>query len=198
MLNFSDQFFGSQFVGTTSETAPELTIRHADFATSILAYTENYWGGATVDHLMKISSVLKTDYRYSGMRYNVFGGAKFITKKKLRNKNNESIHAAFNYRYQSKIHQLDLGAYYYKNPLIFGLWYRGIPVGNTYASSDAIIFLLGIKNRNYSFNYSYDMSLGGLISRTGGSHEISVVYSFSNPNALVLKKRHAALPCPEI
>jgi hypothetical protein len=126
---------------------------------------------------MTISSVLRNDYRYAKMNVSVFGGIRIMTKKKVKEEKSEYIHIAANYIYQSKIHQLDLGAYYYKSPMIVGIWYRGIPFGNQYVNSDALIFLFGLKYKDYLFSYSYDMTLGKLISRTGGSHEIAFIYN---------------------
>lgn len=196
MLSFADQFFGSQFVGATSESLPYYHVQHADFAVSGLVYSKMYWGGITIDHLMNLSPELRTDYRYSDMRFSVFGGMKFITKKTVRNRNNEFLHAAFNYRYQARVHQLDIGAYYFRKPLMLGLWYRGIPVGNEYITSDALIFMLGVKYEDYTFTYSYDMTIGKLISATGGSHEVGIIISLDELIGKS-KRRYRAIPCPE-
>ena len=79
---------------------------------------------------------------------------------------------------------------------MFGIWYRGIPAGNQYASSDALIYLLGFKTKNITISYSYDMTIGQLISKTGGSHEIAISYSISGLNTS--RKRYHQIPCPEL
>jgi type IX secretion system PorP/SprF family membrane protein len=195
-LNFADQFFNGEFVGTTSETLPADLVQHADFAFSMLGYTENFWGGFNLNHLMSLSPVLSLDPKYPDLYLSVYGGAKITTKWTVQNRNNETLHLAFNFRNQSKVNQLDIGGYYFKNPLYFGLWYRGLPIGNVYRTSDAIIFLLGVKYNQLVLNYSYDMSLGSLISTTGGSHEISIVYSLSNSDNIARKKKYRKIPCP--
>lgn len=197
MLSFADQFFGSQFVGSTSESLPTMNVQHADFAASCLGYTANYWGGLTIDHLMKMSSVLSTDPRYSSMRISVFGGMKYSIKKRTRRKDYDFVYAAFNYRQQADIRQLDIGGYYLKKPFLVGLWYRGIPFGNKYASSDALIYLFGFKTKNFTVSYSYDMTVGQLISKTGGSHEIALSYSIDGQSKY-LKKRYHMIPCPDL
>lgn len=196
MLNFSDQFFGSEFIGSTSEVLPQQKVQHADFAFSCLGYSANYWFGLTFDHLMKVSPVLNTDSRYSAMRFSIYGGTKFTIKKRYRSKKSDAIYAAFNFRQQADIRQLDLGMYYLKSPIMFGIWYRGIPAGNQYASSDALIYLLGFKTKNITISYSYDMTIGQLISKTGGSHEIAISYSISGLNTS--RRRYHQIPCPEL
>jgi len=198
MLNFSDQFFGSQFVGSSSEILPSQTVQHVDFAFSCLGYSPNFWFGTTLDHLMKLSSVLKSDTKYSSMRFSLFGGVKKIVKKRYHSRDNETIHLAFNFRHQSDINQLDVGLYYFKNPLLFGIWYRGIPVGNLYSTNDAIIYLVGVRTRNLTISYSYDMTIGQLISKTGGSHEIAVSYSLNDLDNFLLRKRMHSIPCPDL
>lgn len=196
-LSFADQFFGNEFLGTTSEILPKQNVIHADFAVSALGYSDNYWVGFSIDHLMSLSSQLNQDLEYPDLRFSFFGGIKIITKRYFaRYKNNETVHLAFNFRNQAKINQLDIGGYYYRRPVMVGVWYRGIPLGNKYTSSDALIYMLGIKYGQFTFNYSYDMTLGGLIANTGGSHEISIVYQINSDNA-GRKRRFRAIPCPE-
>jgi type IX secretion system PorP/SprF family membrane protein len=196
-LNFADQYFDGDIVGSSSENIPALNVQHADFAVSCLAYTANYWGGVTVDHLMKISSVLNQDSRYSSMRISVFGGTKYTIKRRTRQKDYDVLYATFSYRQQSKIKQLDIGCYYLKSPIMFGLWYRGIPFGNKYATSDALVYFLGVKTKSLTISYSYDMTIGPLISKTGGSHEIAAVYYINNVYRPV-RRKYAQIPCPEL
>ena len=197
-LNFADQFFNGEFIGTTTEVLPPQQSQHADFAFSLIGYNENSWGGFNINHLMAISPILRDDPRYSDIYVSVFGGTRFITKWTVQDKENEVIHVAFNFRNQSKINQLDLGGYFFKRPLYIGLWYRGIPIGNTYPTSDALIFSLGVSYNRMVFSYSYDMTLGYLISTTGGSHEVSLVYYFFKAKEYYSKrKKYRKIPCPD-
>lgn len=197
MLSFADEFFGGQFIGSSSEVLPPTKSHIADFSISVLSYLQNWWFGSNVDHLMNISPVLRNDYRYVNMRVTVFGGYKHSIFKRVRDKTDEFIHAAFKYQYQSKIHQIDIGAYYNRNPFILGIWYRGIPAINLYPTADALVFLGGIKYNDFIFSYSFDMSLGKLISRSGGSHEISIIY-VHNQSLKVKPRKFKPIPCPEL
>lgn len=195
-LNFADQFFGDEFLGTTSELLPKQTVNHVDFSVSTMGYSDNYWFGFNVDHLLSLSPVLNSDLEYADLRFSFFGGVKIITKRYFaRYKNNETLHLAFNFRNQAKANQLDIGGYYFRKPVMIGVWYRGIPLGNKYTTSDALIFMLGVKYLDFTFSYSYDMTLGNLISTTGGSHEVSIIYTFTSKYST--KKRYRAIPCPE-
>ncbi|GAH63476.1 unnamed protein product, partial [marine sediment metagenome] len=95
---------------------------------------------------------------------------------------------------QEHFSQLDLGLYWYKNPLVFGVWYRGIPVLQKQIG-DAIILLVGYKTQDFHIGYSYDFTISNLITVTGGAHEISMVFEFrTNPRR---KRKIHAIPCPE-
>ncbi len=194
-ISFADQFFQDQYLGASSEVLPDERVQHADFALSGLGYFQNSWFGFTVDHLMNISPELRRDTRYTNMKVSLYGGYKYELAQRTRNKRDEFLHFAFNYFYQSQAHQLDIGFYYNRLPFVLGLWYRGIPVGNEYFSADALILLAGLKRNNMTFSYSYDMTLGKLISQTGGSHEFSIIYTMQPISAK--KKRYKAIPCPE-
>jgi hypothetical protein len=87
---------------------------------------------------------------------------------------------AFNYKKQADIQQLDLGVYWYNYPLVLGLWYRGIPYVNS-QRGDAMVFLVGIKTRQFNVGYSYDFTISNLLGAVRGSHEISLTYKFLLP-----------------
>ncbi|NHB69167.1 PorP/SprF family type IX secretion system membrane protein [Perlabentimonas gracilis] len=195
-LSFADQFFNGEFIGTTSEVLPPDRVQHADFAFSVMGYTENIWGGFNLNHLMSLSPVLSQDFKYPDLFFSIFGGVKLTTKRTVQNRNNETLHLAFNLRNQAKVNQLDIGGYYFRKPLYLGIWYRGLPIGNVYNNSDALIFLLGVKYNQLVFNYSYDMSLGSLISTTGGSHEISIIYHLSFKEGNEQRRKYRKIPCP--
>jgi hypothetical protein len=54
--------------------------------------------------------------------------------------------------------------------------------------------LAGIKFKTLEFAYSYDLTVSWLTYKTGGSNEISLIYTFSNPHKSA--KSHAKIiPC---
>ena len=199
-LDIGKLVFNSQITG--SGVSPSVTpppfdnVADVDFATSALVYNESTWAGLTLDHLLKPKTSFYGDASTVPIKLNLYGGTQILKKTRLRVKMQEVMSVAMNFQKQGKFYQTDLGLYYFKNPLIFGLWYRGIPLVTSQAG-DAIIGLIGIKTAQLHIGYSYDFTISNLISSTGGAHEISLVYEFNNLSLGQLKKRIKAIPCPE-
>ena len=91
----------------------------------------------------------------------------------------EVLSVAMNFQTQGKFYQSDLGLYYYKDPLVFGLWYRGIPFVTSQARR-CNHWIGRNKDQQLSLGYSYDFTISNLIGSSGGSHEISLIYEFNN------------------
>lgn len=196
-IDFSKLMFYDELDETIQMTLvapPEESKADVDFATSVMGYSDAYWGGITVDHMLRANQSLYGEKSLIPVKYSVFGGARIPLKEKLLLSYEESLTAAFLYKQQGDFQQLQLGAYYHKNPLVFGLWYRGIPVFKENPGSDALIFLMGYKIDNLSVGYSYDFTLSSLRNMTGGSHEISLNWNFEIRE---FKKRPTAVPCPD-
>jgi hypothetical protein len=104
----------------------------------------------------------------------------------------ESVTGAFYYRQQGSYHQADIGLYWFREPISFGVWYRGIPFSKTYKKYDALAFMAGYKLEQISFAYSYDFTISRLGIGSGGSHEISLIYEFK----VNTRKRWKPIPCP--
>jgi type IX secretion system PorP/SprF family membrane protein len=199
-LDINKLIFNSQITG--SGTSPSVTpppfenVADVDFATSALVYNSTTWAGFTFDHLLKPKTSFYGNDATVPIKFNFYGGTQILKKTRLKQKMQDVLSVALNFQKQGKFYQSDLGLYYYKDPLIFGLWYRGIPLVTTQAG-DAIIGLIGIKTNQLHIGYSYDFTISNLIGSTGGAHEISLVYEFNNMSLGQLKKRIRAIPCPE-
>jgi type IX secretion system PorP/SprF family membrane protein len=199
-LDIAKLVFNSQITG--SGTSPAITpppfdnVADVDFATSALVYNERTWAGITFDHLLKPKTSFYGDEATVPVKINFYGGTQILKQTRLRQKFQDILSVAINFQKQGKFYQSDLGLYYYKDPLIFGVWYRGIPFATSQAG-DAIIGLVGIKTSQLHIGYSYDFTISNLIGSTGGAHEISLVYEFNNLSLGQLKKRIRAIPCPE-
>jgi hypothetical protein len=109
----------------------------------------------------------------------VFGGVQILRRTRLKQTLQEVLSVAVNFQKQADFYQTDVGLYYYRDPLIFGLWDRGIPFVTT-QPGDAIIGLVGIKTKQLHIGYSYDFTISNLITSTSGSHELSLVYEFNS------------------
>ncbi len=203
-LTFGDQLLGNQQY--TVEAPPLAKKAYIDFSASLLGYTDLYWAGFSVDHLLRPSQSLYGLNNRMNMKLSIFGGAKILMRdqksRRVRyGRDIENVTVAFNYQYWDKFDQLDIGAYWTHDPLILGAWFRGIPLvdkkNKTFNNIDAIIVLVGFKiTPDLQIGYSYDMTvIRNLFSHTGGAHEISLVYEF-NKNLDRRFDKHTIIPCP--
>ncbi|KPK80874.1 MAG: hypothetical protein AMS27_16020, partial [Bacteroides sp. SM23_62_1] len=107
-LVFSDQISFDYINPSSIEIPPDERIGHFDFASSVLVYSDIFWFGATVDHLMSISNTLRNEIGYLPLKYSAFGGGKYIISHRTRSRKEESITGAFNFLAQGKFLYMDL------------------------------------------------------------------------------------------
>jgi len=194
-LVWSSQLTGS---GVTPSVSPPPfdNVADIDFSFSTLAYNDRIWAGFTLDHLLVPKTSFYGDDANVPIKFNLYGGMQIVKKTRLRTKLKEVMSVAMNFQKQAKFYQTDIGLYYYKDPLIFGLWYRGIPLVTSQAG-DAIIGLIGIKTSRLHIGYSYDFTISNLISSTAGAHEVSLIYEFTSSSIRGQRRKIRAIPCPE-
>ena len=171
--------------------------RKFDAAVSAMAYSDHFWLGTVLDHLIK-SNIGYTDIETRlPLRTTVYGGWKYRFRQRTRNQDEVSGTLAFMYRQQENYQQLDIGSYWYLNPFELGLWYRGIPIGGSdgLVNNDALIFLLGFNIGNVRLSYSYDLTISELAGHSGGANEFSVIFRFSTSGRN--KSPRGAIPCSE-
>lgn len=198
-INFSNLVFYDQLLNEGSSSSTIVTPSEplkgdVDVALSLLSYHNIFWFGSTVDHLLKGNQSLYGEQSPTPIKTSIFAGFKYLTRERLMRVNEESVTFTFLYKNQGEFSQLDLGAYYYKNPLMLGIWYRGIPINTkTYPGSDALAFMFGYKLDRISMGYSYDYTVSKLRTNTGGAHEISLIYHLKVPH---WERKPTAIPCP--
>lgn len=199
-LLWADQISVSENAPSTAEVLPMNRVGALDFSTSTLAYSDKFWFGVSVDHLLKPNHSLYFHDEEDGnpahvpIKYSIFGGTKFIRHEHLLRPIPTSLQLAFLFKSQKQYNQLDLGVYWYRSPIVLGFWYRGIPFYNSNYNRDAFTVLLGYKLKDINIGYSYDFTISKLIARTGGSHEISLSYNFKTK---IRKRKPKMLPCPD-
>lgn len=199
-LLWNDQISASGNAAASAEIVPMKGVGDIDFSTSLLTYSDKAWIGFAIDHLLKPNQSLYFYEEETGnpakvpIKYSLFGGLKYTRPEHLLRPIPTSFQLAFLYKQQENFRQLDIGLYYYRSPVIAGIWYRGIPFYKEVFNRDAITLLFGVKTSNMSIGYSYDFTVSKLITSTGGSHEISLSYTFRTKP---LKHKPKAVPCPE-
>lgn len=206
-VDYSRLMFGDQLYWNSSTsmdnyyTQPKTT--YIDFAASCMAYTKRYWTGLKIDHLLTPNQSLINGESQSIIprAYTIFGGYKFATNGRFGRYDEESLTLAFLYKSQGKFDQLDLGGYWSQQPLVIGLWYRGIPIlkkyKDGYANNDALVILAGYKIDDLSIGYSYDFTISRLMNSTGGAHELSIIFLFNQDQKVKKKRRHVIVDCPK-
>ncbi|MEQ8623866.1 MAG: PorP/SprF family type IX secretion system membrane protein [Vicingaceae bacterium] len=165
---------------------------------AVLAHLEKYWLGFSLDHLNRPNYSLLGGESALPIKLSIHGGWNFEIDKPGSNYGTNTIRAIAHYKAQQDWDQFDIGGYYEAFPLVFGLWYRGIPGFKSYqpgyANNDAIVMLLGMKVNDLRIGYSYDLTISRLVSNTGGAHEISLIYEVASRRKKRSRKRFL-VPC---
>lgn len=186
-------------------------INSLDVGSGILYFNPVFYFGASVNHLTEPKMSYNPDVvpgleSKLPMLIMVNGGYNLDLSHLVDHSREERefvITPTFLYKQQGQFAQLDLGAYVTYSPLTIGLQYRGIPVSKVvtkFPNQDAISGMIGFRYDNFSFGYSYDLTISGLGAVSGGSHEISVAYQFptyESDRPIKDKYRKKALRCPK-
>jgi len=213
-LNIHNLLFGDQLYidnssnptggpQTTDESIDTDRKGYFDASASTIIFTKEFWGGVTFDHLFTPNQAFNTSTNSDlPVQINMYGGARiYIEKGTARKRNDQSITPCILYKYRGSFDQMDLGCYYHKTPIVFGAWFRGLPAfkgrDNALENVDALALLLGWKVKTFSMGYSFDITISDLsVQRTGGSHEISIIWEFNRAKLGSYKERRAQVPCP--
>ncbi len=178
MLRFGDQIdLLQKYDLPTGETRPVSTsIMTPDFSAGVaFGWKSAIYGGLAVNHLtepnlsfsgqnnnlpMKITG-------HFGANLNLQGGSMLF---------DPVFYLSTNilYQQQGNFHQVNLGLYFVRIPIVLGAWFR-----HNFENPDAIIALAGITYKSIKIGYSYDITMSQIKSYTGGAHEISVAWQFN-------------------
>ena len=172
-----------------------------DFNSGILAYNKTFWIGFSASHLNQPNRSLLNQESVLPIKTSIHGGIRIPLSHGLFKKSQEAVLSpSFVYRRQGQFDQLDIGAYFLYEPIVVGLWYRGIPIQqevNDRMSRDAVVVILGFQLPKFEVMYSYDFTVSDLGSISGGTHELALKYKLeiiqgdkSN------RKREKLIPCP--
>ena len=163
-------------------------IKSADANAGLLYYGEKAWFGVSVAHLLEPEiSYLADNSNQLPMKYSLHGGYRIdlaagdINDYFNNTDQERSLALGFNYKKQGEFSQLDLGAEFFFEPLVLGMWYRGLPTKYSLPNNESLVFLLGVNIPvGLDVGYSFDYAISKLgTSASGGSHELSLRYVFS-------------------
>ena len=159
------------------------------------------WIGTSVRHMNEPNQALISGNSKVPILLSIHGGAKIPLVTSYKIKQEISLLPTFQYKFQDKFDQLDAGLYLYYQPIILGIWYRGLPGIKRYdkgfKNHDAVALLIGYKYEDFKIGYSYDITVSKLATNTSGSHEISLSYEFSyKVNRKKPRRKDIRIECP--
>lgn len=208
-LTFGDQYNNGGYTGNPSsdpfaQGGPNVS--YADFSTGMMVYSDWYWLGLAAHHINRPNQAFSgTEARLpvkaslqAGLRI-PFAGYTFLGNEIDKEK---TISPAILYKKQGKYDQLDMGLYVTIEPLVLGMWYRGIPFKKYEPSinnHESLVFLAGFRQDKFSIGYSYDLTISTLGAGSGGAHEISISYIFEplTPKPKRSRSSKHQLSCPK-
>ena len=203
-VDFSKLVFNDQLArggnGPTSDDIELDNVSYMDITAGLLVYSAKYWAGVSFNHINQPNQSLTNDESPLFMKFSAHGGYKFeLSEGGRKTLSTNYFNVAFQYKAQQKFDQLDLGAYYTRHALTFGLWYRGLPgIKSTEGvlNHDALAIILGYKviDYNLKIGYSYDVTVSRLAANSAGSHEITLVYEVASKKKKRRGKRFF-VPC---
>lgn len=172
-----------------------------------LFFTENFWLGFTGHHINQPNqSFIEAGSSHLPIKYSIHTGYRIsLGNGPMRRDFTHMYRERYftptvNYKRQGPFEQLDVGGYFYVEPIVFGLWYRGLPYKPVEQQNnrDAIVLMVGFNlPSGLNVGYSFDYTVSQLGIQSGGAHEISLSYIFPPKNPGAPRKRSTILPCPK-
>ena len=162
------------------EQPPESLSRNIfDLSVGVLIYSNRFYLGGSIHHINNPneSFYAVSDGINSGLplRYTIHGGMDIDIGPDNISSPQAFISPNVLYIRQADFSQVNVGAYLGYGKVYGGLWYR-----HSGGNRDAVIGLAGVRHGIFRIGYSYDFTLSGLANQnTGGSHELSVMFDFS-------------------
>jgi type IX secretion system PorP/SprF family membrane protein len=203
--NFSNLIFGDElsFENSNPGTSPDRrnldNVMYFDFGAGGLLYSRKLWLGFSAAHLNEPNRSMLKDESIVPIKTTIHGGVRIPLYHGLKKRERSAaIAPSFVYKKQGKFDQLDIGMYFLYEPIVLGLWYRGIPIQqniNDNINHDAAVVIIGFQLKKIELSYSYDVTVSELGTAAGGAHEIALKYMFGTPG-IKTKKREKFIPCP--
>ncbi|MCL4281549.1 MAG: type IX secretion system membrane protein PorP/SprF [Flavobacteriales bacterium] len=196
---FADQVIRDNAAASIEPTT-FVNASYFDFSAGLLYYSEQFWAGISANHLNEPqqSLYLEGDAELP-MRTSVHAGYRFPVDGRPFRHSNTTMTLAAHYKAQGQWDQMDLGGYVEHDHLTFGMWYRGLPGVKAYEpgqpNDDAVILMLGYETAyQLQLVYSYDVTVSKLTLKSGGAHEVSLIYEWPRSGK---NRKYRSVPCPK-
>lgn len=203
-INSADPF-GDIFPGMTVPGLGD-PVNMLSLAVGGMFFTENFWFGGAVHHLNQPNQSFLDGISPLPRKYSVHTGYRISLGRGSMRRDFTHMYKeryftpTVNYKRQGLFEQLDLGGYFYLEPIVIGVWYRGLPYKPVEEQSnrDAIVTMVGLNLLNgLNIGYSFDYTVSQLGIQTGGAHELSLSWTLPSRNQGKPLKRDTILPCPK-
>ncbi len=174
--------------------------QYFDFNSGVLAYNKNFWFGFSASHLntpnrslvnQEAEVPIKTSF-HGGVLIPLYGGP-------FKKEHISVLAPSFVYKKQGHFDQLDVGIHFLYDPIMMGVWYRGIPLQQNVRdniSQDAMVVILGFQFEKVELGYSYDFTVSELGPISGGAHEVAIKYKLEMAAQVKTKRKDKFIPCP--
>jgi type IX secretion system PorP/SprF family membrane protein len=171
-----------------------------DFGAGLLVYSRKVWLGMSMAHLNRPNRSVMDEQSEIPIKTSLHGGVRIpLYNGIFKRERTASIAPSFVYKQQGNFDQLDLGTYFFYEPVVVGLWYRGIPIqqnAKDNISHDAVVVVLGFQLQNVEVSYSYDVTVSELGPISGGAHEIALKFKIELATQVKKRKKEKFIPCP--
>ena len=175
-------------------------VTYFDFGGGMLAYNRKFWLGFAVSHLNRPNRSLMNEEAQIPIKTSVHGGVRIPLYHGMFKKDRvAAIAPSFVYKQQGAFDQLDIGTYFLYEPVVVGLWYRGIPIKQRVKDNinqDALVVILGFQLEKVEISYSYDITVSRLGPISGGAHEVALKFKVDLAAQVKTRKREKFIPCP--
>lgn len=171
-----------------------------------LFFTENLWIGASAHHVNQPNQSFINGDSPLPMKLSFHAGYRIpLGEGSMRQdfthmRRQRYFTPTVNFKKQGPFEQLDVGAYFYVEPIVFGVWYRGLPYKPVEKQSnrDAIVMMVGLNLLSgLNVGYSFDYTVSQLGIQSGGAHELSLSWTLPNSSEGKPRRRDTILPCPK-
>lgn len=211
--NFNSYYFNSQWnpvTGSFDGPPPASDLGgggsgYFDVSLGGLAYSKNIWLGYSAHHLNQPDQSITGDGDPLKRKHSFHGGYRFMLGSGVIRQGYKEVHRersitpTFQYKFQGDFDQLDVGTYLTLEPMVLGLWYRGLPFKpyEGLRNNEAIVLLIGYTWQGFNMGYSYDYTISQLGSASGGAHEVSISYQFPLRDPGRPPRDKMSVPCPK-
>jgi len=207
-LTFPDQFTNSGYSGGPSGEPLTSNVKsYMDFSAGGLLYSNTFWVGTAYHHLNHPNQAFSPIISNLPGELNIHAGARIPIENNIRGRTTQKSYAekaiipSIIYESQGKFSQLDIGAYLLYQPVMIGVWYRGLPFKHYapgYPNYESIVPMIGFNYKDFTFSYSYDFVISSLTTaHSGGANEVSIIYVFGKEEIKKPGVKNKRLPCPK-